>query len=456
MNPTSPPPSIRPLWQQAQQQALRMGVVGAALGILALSAWAALAPLAAAVVAEGAVKSVGNRKTVQHAEGGIVSGIHVKDGDRVAQGQTLVTLADARVAATVQTLREQGAAHALKAQRLQAETDVATFLPDLQPLRDFIYGGDIAHVEKLARREKELFVARARQQAEQAHWLSEQLAQTRREIVTQQELIATTEAAMQLARRDLTSNEKLRADGFVSEARLTELQRVVADYRARVQGTQTQLSQARQREADIRLKLAAQKTEFARAAADELKEVTARLASVMQELRPALDAHARQHIVAPVAGEVVDLKVHTLGSAIGPREPILEIVPAKSELVIEARIAPGDIRDARQAQAHGHVAHVMLTAYRMRATPQVDGKLTYVGADRLTDPRAANPTAPYYVAHVTLSPQALQAASELAGQTLTLSPGMQAEVFITTGERSAWRYLFDPVIDGVRRSLRER
>jgi epimerase transport system membrane fusion protein len=79
-----------------------------------------------------------------------------------------------------------------------------------------------------------------------------------------------------------------------------------------------------------------------------------------------------------------------------------------------------------------------------------------VGADRLTDPRAANPTAPYYVAHVTLSPQALQAASELAGQTLTLSPGMQAEVFITTGERSAWRYLFDPVIDGVRRSLRER
>ncbi len=124
--------------------------------------------------------------------------------------------------------------------------------------------------------------------------------------------------------------------------------------------------------------------------------------------------------------------------------------------MIEARIAPSDIRDARQAQVHAHVAHVMLTAYRMRATPQVDGTLTYVGADRLTDPRAANPTAPYYVAHVTVSPQSLQAASELAGQTLTLSPGMQAEVFITTGERSAWRYLFDPVIDGVRRSLRER
>lgn len=142
------------------------------------------------------------------------------------------------------------------------------------------------------------------------HWLAEQLAQTRSEIGIQQELIATTSTALQLAQRDLAANEKLKADGFVSEARLVELQRVVADYRARVQGSQTQLAQARQKDADTRLKLAAQKTEFARAAADELKEVTARLAQITQELRPALDAQSRQRIVAPVAGEVVDLKVH--------------------------------------------------------------------------------------------------------------------------------------------------
>lgn len=450
------PLPMQPLWQQAKQRALCTGVLGATFGMLAMIAWAALAPLSAAVIAEGTVISVGSRKTVQHAEGGIVAAIHVKDGDRVSKGQTLVTLADARVAASVQTLREQGAALALKAQRLQAETEAATFFPDLQSLQVFIIGGEIAHVEKLASREKDLFVARADQQTEQAHWLNEQLAQIRREIITQQELIATTESAMQLARRDLASNEKLKADGFVSEARLTELQRIVTDYRARAQVAQTQLSQARQREADIRLKLASQKTEFARAATDELKEVTARFASNAQELRPALDAQARQHIVAPVDGEVVDLKVHTIGSAIGPREAVLEIVPANSELVVEARIAPADIRDAREAQARANVVHVMLTAYRARATPQVDGTLSYVGADRLTDPRATNPNAPYYVVHVAVTPQALQAASKLAGQTLTLSPGMQAEVFIATSERSAWRYLFDPVLDGIRRSLRER
>ncbi len=109
-------------WQQEMRRALRAGVCGTVLGGVALSVWAALAPLAAAVIAEGTVKSVGNRKTVQHAEGGIVAAIHVKDGDRVKQGQRLVTLADERVAAGAQVLREQWIINTLKAQRLSAET----------------------------------------------------------------------------------------------------------------------------------------------------------------------------------------------------------------------------------------------------------------------------------------------------------------------------------------------
>jgi membrane fusion protein, epimerase transport system len=91
--------------------------------------------------------------------------------------------------------------------------------------------------------------------------------------------------------------------------------------------------------------------------------------------------------------------------------------------------------------------------YRARPTPQVAGRISYVGADRLTDPATR---APYYLAHITVSEQALKEASALAGQALTLSPGMQAEVFMATQERTAFRYLLDPILDGVRRSMRER
>ena len=449
-----------PPWQHEMRRALRTGLCGTVLGVAALSAWAALAPLAAAVIAEGTVKSSGNRKTLQHAEGGIVAAIHVKDGDRVTQGQPLITLADARVAAGAQSLREQWAASTLKAQRLSAETRGSVFVPDLRalaPQDEHASGNETeeqTQIALLARREQDLFAARARQQAEQARWLTEQLSQIQGEAKTQGEWIVTTQSALKLAEDDLAMNRTLKADGFISAARLAELQRVVADYRARVQAGQSQLSQARQKEADTRLKLSAHRTEFARAAADELKEITAQLAQTTQALRPALDAQTRQQLLAPVDGEVMGLKVHTVGAAIGPREPLLDIVPTHSELVIEARIAPSDVRDAQNAMAHGALAHVMLPAYRARSTPEVNGRLTYVGADRQTDPQA--PNAPYYVAHVNVSPEALAAASSLAGQPLILSPGMQAEVFIPTATRSAWRYLFDPLLDGIRHSMRER
>jgi membrane fusion protein, epimerase transport system len=131
-------------------------------------------------------------------------------------------------------------------------------------------------------------------------------------------------------------------------------------------------------------------------------------------------------------------------------------------LVIEARVTPQDIQDvqilARTDKAHiennaaGKV-NIMLNAYRANATPQVAGSIVYVGADRLTDPTTR---APYYITHIAVNDQSLREASALAGQILTLSPGMQTEVFMTTQERTAFRYMLDPLLDGVRRSMRER
>jgi membrane fusion protein, epimerase transport system len=470
MHTTPHTPAPHP-WQTEAGRALRLCAVGTVLGIAALSAWAALAPLASAVVAEGTVKTAGNRKTVQHAEGGIVATIHVKDGDQVQAGQVLITLSDQRVAASADGLRQQWVSETLKAKRLEAEsqglpfnstalatksirTELAEVLNTIPPTLD-------KHITTTQQREQAVYTARAHQQAEQAHWLRAQLVQVQAEMQAHAQLIATTQSAQQLAQRELANNEKLKQEGFVSEAKLIELQRSVADYRARFETATAQRTQAQQKEADLQLRLAAQRADFAKQAADELKDSSQKLSQITQELRPAVDAQTRQHITAPVAGEVVDLKVHTVGSSLAPRESVLDIVPSGA-MVIEARITPQDIQDVQNLVRTGipdaknkdtNNANVMLTAYRTRATPQVAGRVSYVGADRLTDPATR---APYYIAHITVSEQALKEASALAGQPLTLSPGMQAEVFMATQERTAFRYLLDPILDGVRRSMRER
>jgi membrane fusion protein, epimerase transport system len=454
-------------------KAMRLGVLGMVSGALALIAWAALAPLGAAVVAEGTVKAQGNRKVIQHAEGGIVAAIHVKDGDHVQAGQTLITLADQRVAAGADTLRQQWASETLKTKRLEAESQGLRFDATSKATRMALAKGlgDApptleAHISITQQREQQIFTVRARQLAEQGQWLTEQRAQIRSEQHSNIRLIDTNTQALKLAQRELATHEKLRIDGYISEAKILELQRSVVDYHSRVETQQTALTQARQKEADIQLRLANLRSEFTRQASDDLKESTQKLAQLQQELRPAQDAQTRQKITAPVAGEVVDLKIHTIGAAIAPREPVLDIAPSGSSLMIEARIAPQDIRDVQAMMQVSHigaantslaieprVVHIMLTAYRVRATPQVQGQVTYVGADRLTDPASRQP---YYVAHISVSDTALKQASQLAGQSLVLSAGMQTEVFLPTQERSAFRYLLDPVLDGVRRSLRER
>jgi membrane fusion protein, epimerase transport system len=481
MKPHPTPPTPQPAArlssaQRAVRESARWTIAGAALGAVALGAWAALSPLAAAVVADGTVKASGNRKTVVHAEGGIVDAIHVKDGDTVQAGQTLITLADQRVAASADSLRQQWVTETLKAKRLEAESTGSAFpilnktmgtaaspvRAELVEVLKTIPPALEAHIHTSLQREQAVYSARAHQQAEQAHWLGAQLAQVRAEIDNDAQIISSTQSAQALAQRELANNEKLQREGFVSEAKLIELQRSVADYRARVQTAQAQRSQAQQKEADLQQRLSAQKADFARQAADELKDTAQKRSQITQELRPALDAQTRQRITAPVAGEVVDLKVYTLGSAIAPREAVLDIAPSGAALVVEVRINPSDIHDVRAVWLDKTAAssampvtqaHVMLPAYRARSTPQVEGTVAYVGADRLTDPATR---APYYIAHIAVSQAALNAASRLAGQPISLQAGMQAEVFIPTQARSAWRYLLDPLIDGVRRSMRER
>lgn len=455
------------LADQETSQAVRWGVMGITLGVMALSAWAALAPLGAAVVAEGTVKALGNRKIVQHAEGGIVAIIHVKDGDRVIAGQTLITLSDQRVAAGADALHQLWISETLKTKRLEAESQALTFALGLKDASTDLAAslGAAApafqgHIATTLHREQQTYSARARQQAEQERWLGEQREQIKIELQSNSRLIEASSQALQLAQHELATHEKLRAEGFVSEIKLLEQQRTVADYRSRLESQYAALTQAKQKEADTNLRIANLRSEYVRLAADELKETTQKLAQLKQELRPALDAQTRQKITAPVAGEIVDLKIHTIGSSIAPREPVLEIVPSASKLIIEARISPQDIRDV-QGMLHASNAsraanispYIMLTAYRARATPQVAGEIIYVGADRLTDPATRQP---YYIAHISVSEVALLQASQLAGLPLVLSPGMQAEVFLPTQERSAFHYLIDPILDGVRRSMRER
>ena len=419
---------------------VRGGLLILAAGILVLGAWAVLAPLSGAVIAPGFVKIDLNRKVVQHQEGGIVSAIRVRDGDRVKAGQELILLDDVRVDAQLDLLRTQYDTERIKAARLEAER---AFAEKLVFPRDIAQRQADPRIKEVIVRESGLFRARRETVDQQIMVLRRQISETTDEAAALAAQLTAEGRALKLQKEELAANERLLDQGYVQKTRILTLERAVAEYEARFGEHQAQASQARQRATELELRILSIRNDYVQKAADELKDTTPRLFDLEERIRPSKDAAERQRILAPIAGEVVGLRVFTSGAVIGPRDVLMEIVPDDKRLIIEARIRPEDINHVHD----GSEADIRLTAYKQRTTPLVQGSVVYVSGDRMVDEQTKQP---YYVVHVDVS-----AASLARGGNLTLQAGMPAEVYIRTDERSTFDYLTAPVTSYLRRAMRE-
>jgi membrane fusion protein, epimerase transport system len=419
---------------------VRAGLIAIVLLVLGVAAWSALAPISGAAIAPGVVKVDMNRKTVQHQEGGMVGEILVRDGDKVKAGQTLVVLRDIRVDAGSELAKTQLDADLAKVARLAAEQ---AWRPDIVFSEELVSRRDDPRVAQLLQREIALFEARRGAYDNQLALIRAQIRETEAEIEGRKQQLRADLEAMRLLQEELSANESLVGEGFVSKVRIITLQRSRAEMESRRGENESELSRARQKVSDLRLRAETMRSALMQESSGELSQVTAKIFDLRERLRPAQDAEQRQRITAPIDGEVVDLRITSIGGVIGPREAILDIVPENPDLIVEARVRPEDITVVRT----GAEANVRLTSFRQRLTPTVTGTVIYVSADRLED--KVDKTV-YYLARVRVTPEVLRRAGNLS-----LQAGMPAEVFVKSEARTALEYLLDPVTGFLQRSMRE-
>ena len=411
-------------------------------GLLPLAAWMSFAPLSSAVVAQAYVKVDLNRRPVQHAEGGIVREVLVRDGQHVRQGEPLLVLGDVSVDADRNRLDHRVKTERASLARLDAEQTMAraiTFPPDVIETA----ASDPRLAEQMAK-ERSLFDARRDALVGQTALLRSQREKVAEEIVALRGQIMQAGESMKFQKGDLETNRKLLKDGFISSARIAQLEGTVADYGVKLEERRAELARAQQRTVDADLRMRSLENDYRQQASDQLKVTAARLAEIEQERRKSADASARQVIVAPASGEIIDLKYSTPGAVIPPRETIADVVPDDTRLVTDARVRPEDIGRIQRGQS----AEIRFTAFKYRTTQLVRGKVVYVSGDRLID-RATN--APYYSVLVEADPASLATAGDLK-----LLAGMPAEIYLLGGERTALQYLVEPVTQVLHRAARER
>jgi HlyD family type I secretion membrane fusion protein len=299
-------------------------------------------------------------------------------------------------------------------------------------------------VRKIITQEMNQFSARKASDESRQAILRQRISQIQEQIVGYDKQLKSIRRQNSLIREEIKGVKELYKKGYERKPRLLALQRTEAellgtegDLLSRVAGAKDTIAETELQIVDIKIRRSEEVD-------DDLSQVQAKRIEVEELLKESQDRLTRTTITAPVAGTVLRLRFKTPGGVIRAGEPVLDIVPSDDELVIDVKVRPNDIDDVHV----GNTAVVSFPAFARRSTPRINGVVEQVSADSFEDERTG---ARFYQAKVKVDRAYLK---ELAPH-IELQPGMPAQVYIATVERTVLEYLLTPFTQMLERSFRE-
>ena len=425
--------------RHAIRRNVRLGTVSALLLVGGLGLWAATSSLSGAVVATGHLVVDSNVKSVQHQQGGVVGVLKVQNGSVVSAGDVLVRLDDTVAKANLAIIDNGLAELAARRARLIAERDGLTAV---QYPAELLERQAEQQVAQLIEGENRLFALRRQAREGQVSQLRERIEQFRQEIAGIEAQQASKKKEIALIEVELKGVQELWKKKLVSISRLADRQRAQAQINGEDGALTAASAQTRGRISETELAIIQIDQDMRSEVAGELREIDAKAAELRERQVAAQQSLKQIDIRAPQSGRVHQLAVHTIGGVIAPGEAIMQIVPTSDALVVEARVAPQDIDQIRVGQP----TTLRLSAFNQQNTPEVEGEVTRVSPDLIEDAKTG---VSYYAVRIVLSVQSLEKADALE-----LKPGMPAEAFLKTGDRTVLSYLLKPLVDQATRAFR--
>lgn len=433
-------------WYSGVPRSIRAQVIfGLILVVVAFGgfgSWAALAPLSAAVIAHGSFVATGENKIVQHFEGGIIKDLLVHEGDHVAAGQSLLLLDETAANVNAQQLQLRLVRLETIWARLNAE---AKGLNEYQPppsVAELLDDPEIAAINDSQRTNFEAARDKLRNDTD---LMQQNVAAMEFRVSGRKAQIDSMNTQLALLHEDYSAMTKLEANGIATRASVRTIERSIADAEGDVARLKAETQEAQAQIEKYRGEIVQAVDAVQQAALDEIQSVEAERDSLREQAEQANDVLARTTITAPVAGTIVRMYYNTTGGVIESGKPIFEILPADVPLIVEAKIARAHIDEVHEGQP----ATVRLTALNQRTTPVLDGIVQYLSADTIMDVSGTNKE--FYLARITIAPTQLARVDGFAP-----TPGMPAEVFVQTRERTFLEYLVKPVMDSMSRAFHEQ
>jgi HlyD family secretion protein len=402
--------------------------------------WAAMADINGAVITSATIIVESYSKKVQHKEGGIVSRILVKDGDRVTVGQDLVFLdptdASAELGITEGFLEEM----LVKRARLEAQRDGKSkfSLPD-----EILSRQDEPAIAMIISGQAKLLSSTSDSADGKAQQLREQIGQLKEQIDGIEAQLVANRSQASLIKKELDGLRKLQQKGLVANSRILGVEREAAAMDGQKGELQANKASAKSRIGEVELQILSLREDLRTEALKELRDTEQRIAEY-NERKVALSSRvARTAVKAPITGTIYQLNVHTEGGVVGAGETMMLIVPEGDDLVLQAMVSPNDIDQVTIGQS----AKIRFPTFNARLTPEIFGTVQQIAADTS---RMNENSPPFYAVRLVISAEELAKLGENK-----LKPGMMAEAFIQTDARSPLSYLMRPLVDQFTRAMRE-
>lgn len=439
--PASAPPGADPRGD------IRVGAVIAGVFFVIFLGWAMFARLDAAAYATGTLVVSGQRQAVQHRDGGVVGKIYVREGQRVERGQLLMQLAAAEVQAQERALASQAIRLLAQRARLDAEQLGRS---QIAPPKEFasLSPEDREEAALAMRLQQTELQARTSVLAAQRGALGQRVAQSGEQGRGYGEQEVSAREQLRLIEEQIAALKPVADKGFVSATRMRELERARAELQGRRGQYSASVAQTRgaARENEIQV-LEAERSFRERTAAD-LRDVETRLGEILPRWTAARDQLERTAIRAPATGAVVGMSVFTPGGVVAPGQKLMDVVPERTPLLIQARIAPEDADDLTVGQ---HTL-VKFAGLHERNLPNLEGRLTRLSADSFVDEKSG---LGYFTGEITVPRDQIQLIQGVRGSDFALRAGMPVQILIPLRKRTALDYALEPLLGSFWSSFRE-
>jgi adhesin transport system membrane fusion protein len=365
-------------------------------GLLALVGWSAVAEIDQVTRAPATLIAAARTQMVQSPESGVVTQIHVREGEAVKTGQLLVTLEKERAQAAVADSSAKVAALRITVTRLQAEVYN-------KPLR---FDPELLKYPEYIRNQTDLYNKRQ---------------------TAYRDDIQSLQNILELSRAELKINAQLLASGDVSRAEVLRLQRGVADIEAQISNKRNKYFQDAQA---------------------EMTKAQEELSTQTEALRDRSQLLEHTELMAPSDGVVNNIRATTRGAVVRPGDVVLELFPTGGDLIAEAKISPADIAFVQPGQS----ASVKLDAYDSSIFGAIKGQVSYISPDVLTEETKQGPNS-YYRVHILIKENEFKGDK---GRQIELRPGLSASVDIKAMNRTVLSYLTKPITKTLTQSMGER